>query len=47
MDRHHRFQALVTIGVVLTALCQYFWPSAAEHALAGTIITNVLWIWGE
>jgi hypothetical protein len=45
MNRHRVFQVLITFGVVATSVLAYAAPDLGHWTLAGTIATNVLWIW--
>jgi hypothetical protein len=45
MSKHRKFQLVITIGVVISAMVAILDASFQSHAMVIGVCTNLVWIW--
>ena len=45
IQRHRKFQLIITFGTISCAMLAYIIPHHAELIIIGSTITNMIWIW--
>lgn len=45
LERHRRFQIVISTGALVSALAALLWPEKAHASVIAGLVTNLIWIW--